>query len=85
MKYVGDVYIRLNAEVADCKEAFIAYFTHMAAEYPGKRAEFKRALVEGNLVGLYCQQVWPGLPGYAGIDIFHPNDKGKIVGPWDVL
>jgi predicted SnoaL-like aldol condensation-catalyzing enzyme len=57
----------------------------MAAEYPGKRAEFRRALVEGNLVGLYCQQVRPGLPGYAGIDIFRPNDMGKIVEPWTVL
>jgi predicted SnoaL-like aldol condensation-catalyzing enzyme len=71
--------------VANCKEAFIAYFTRMAAECPGKRVEFKRALVEGNLVELYCRRVWPGLPGYAEIDIFRPNNKGKIIEPWDVL
>ena len=84
-KYVGEVYIQHNPDVADGKQGFIDYFDRMQSEYPDKSIEFVRAVAEGDLVSLHTHQIWPGNDQYITMDFFRFDTNGKIVEHWDAI
>lgn len=75
-KYVGGHYIQHNPLVGDGKQAFIEYFTEMAAQYSGKTIEFVRAVAEGDLVALHTHQTWPENEEYVTMDFFRFDSEG---------
>ena len=83
--YVGDEYVQHNPLVADGKQAFIEYFTEMAALYPGKEIQFVRAVAEDDLVALHTHQTWPGNDEYVTMDFFRFDAHGKIIEHWDAI
>jgi len=49
-RYIGEVYVQHNPQVADGKDAIIDCFERVAKKYPGKRVHFKRMVRGGNYV-----------------------------------
>ena len=83
--YVGADYIQHNPLVGNGKQAFIDYFTKMAAQYPGKKIEFVRTAAEEDLVALHTHQTWPGNDEYVTMDFFRFDTNGKIIEHWDAI
>jgi predicted SnoaL-like aldol condensation-catalyzing enzyme len=84
-KYLGPQYIQHNPQAADGADAFIAFVTGFAGQFPELRIEIKRVVGEGDMV------VTHGLiktssedPGTVAADFFR-LENGKIVEHWDVL
>lgn len=82
--YVGPTYRQHNPTAADGKEAAIKALSGFVATMPGMHYDFKRVLVDGDLVAVHAHvTMGPSDRGMAVVDIFR-FDNGKIVEHWDV-
>ncbi len=85
-KYIGDVYIQHNPQVADGKKALFDILKQHVKN-PGKEepsGKIVRVIAEGDLVVLHVHNFkFPAPRGSAVVDIFRVKD-GKIVEHWDV-
>ncbi len=86
-RFGGTTYMQHNPEVADGRDAFIAYFEQMAKDSPGKKVEFKRVFADGDYVILHSVHTFPGWRGgqWVAMDIFRLDAQGKLVEHWDTL
>ncbi|WP_416981027.1 nuclear transport factor 2 family protein [Streptomyces sp. T028] len=84
-RYLGAPYIQHNPQLADGKEAFVAWAEAFIAAAPEVRMDFKRVLADGDLVMLHSHVTTsPSDRGTAAADILRLRN-GRIVEHWDVL
>ena len=85
-KYVGETYRQHNPFAPDGREAAIEILTQWLAGQPAYRYDFKRVLVDGDLVAVHSHVTnGENDRGRAVVDIFRFDENGKIVEHWDVI
>ena len=82
-KYVAPPYTQHNPQVPDGVDGVRAGITGLVKQIPGLHYEFKRVLVDGDLVAVHSLLSGMGERGSAVVDIFRVKD-GKLVEHWDV-
>ncbi len=84
-RYMGPVYIQHNPLAASGKEAFVAFFSGFATQFPEGHVDIRRVVAEGDLVVTHSLfTLGPADRGSAVMDIFR-LENGKVVEHWDVI
>lgn len=84
MTYLADPYIQHNPKAPNGIAAARVGMEMLAKAFPERKVEFKRVLVDGDLVAVHAHYInTPGDLGQAVVDIFR-FENGKIVEHWDV-
>jgi predicted SnoaL-like aldol condensation-catalyzing enzyme len=83
-RYIAEPYTQHNPQVPTGVEGARAGLTGLLQQVPGWDYEFKRVLVDGDLVAVHSHvTTGPDDHGMALVDIFRAED-GKFVEHWDV-
>jgi predicted SnoaL-like aldol condensation-catalyzing enzyme len=84
-RYAAPPYTQHNPQVASGVDAARIGLAGLLKAMPNWRYDFKRVLVDGNLVAVHSHVTnGPGDRGMAVVDIFRV-DMGKFVEHWDVV
>lgn len=84
-RYVADPYTQHNPHVPDGVDGARAGLGGLLEAAPGFHYDFKRVLVDGDLVAVHSKiTTGPEDRGSAVVDIFRVKD-GKLVEHWDVV
>lgn len=82
--HLGPHFVQHNPRSKDGVEGFRALFQDLKKQFPGVRADVKRAFADGDFVILHAHaRLQPEDLGLAIVDIFR-LEGGKIVEHWDV-
>ena len=82
--YFGPHFINHNPRAKDGIEGFRSLFQDLKRQFPGLRADVKRAFADGDFVILHVHvKLQPDELGLAIVDMFRLED-GRIVEHWDV-
>lgn len=84
MSYLSNPFVQHNAKAPDGVAAARMGMEMLAETFPDRRVEFKRVLVDGDLVAVHSHYInAPGDLGQAVVGIFR-CENGKFVEHWDV-
>ena len=83
-KYLAPPYTQHNPQIPDGVEGARVGIAGFVKQFPGLHLDFKRVLVDGDLVAVHSLASGIGERGSAVVDIFRIKN-GKLVEHWDVF
>jgi predicted SnoaL-like aldol condensation-catalyzing enzyme len=83
-KYLAPPYTQHNPQIPDGIDGVRAGIPGFIKQFPGLHLDFKRVLVDGDLVAVHSALAGMGEHGAVVVDIFRVKD-GKLVEHWDVI
>jgi predicted SnoaL-like aldol condensation-catalyzing enzyme len=83
-KYLAPPYTQHNPQIPDGIDGFRVGIRGFTMQFSGLHLDFKRVIVDGDLVAVHSSLAGMGEHGSAVVAIFRVKD-GKLVEHWDVI
>lgn len=83
-KYLAPPYTQHNPQIPDGINGVRVGIPGFIKQFPGLHLDFKRVIVDGDLVAVHSSLAGMGEHGSVVVDIFRVKD-GKLVEHWDVI
>lgn len=83
-KYLAPPYTQHNPQIPDGIDGVRVGIRGFTMQFPGLHLDFKRVIVDGDLVAVHSSLAGMGEHGSAVVAIFRVKD-GKLIEHWDVI